>query len=150
MLSKRSNPIFLEVKSMIRTYSDLINIPDFLERFNYLKLDGSVGQETFGFDRYLNQKFYQSYEWRTFRRDMILRDLGCDLAFPNYEIVGYVLLHHLNPITPEDISKRTDVLMNPENVVCVSLNTHNAIHYGDESLVDISVVERKAGDTKLW
>ena len=135
----------------IKCYSELIKIPTFEDRFEYLKLSGTVGKETFGFDRYLNQQFYSSYEYRKFRRDMILRDNGCDLGVDGYEINGLIILHHINPIAPEDILRRNVwVLLDPENTICVSHRTHNAIHYGDSSLLITSPIERKPNDTCPW
>lgn len=137
---------------MIRTYSELLTLPTFEERFRYLKLEGEIGKETFGFDRYLNQAFYSTLEWKNFRRDMIVRDLGCDLGTPDREIGGIIILHHINPISMADIRQRNlEILLNPENVICVSHNTHNAIHYGDESLLTPStLVERRPNDTCPW
>lgn len=136
--------------SIIRTYSELIEIPTFKERFEYLKLGGKVGEETFGFDRYLNQTLYRSPEWKRFRRDMIIRDNGLDLACDGYEIVGKIMVHHIDPITMEDILRRHPKIFDPENVVCVSLNTHNAIHYGDEDLLITGPVIRTKFDTCPW
>ena len=136
---------------IIKSYSELIKIPTYKERFDYLKLDGIVGKDTFGYDRYLNQAFYNSPEWRRFRRDMIIRDNGCDLACEGYEIRGKIILHHINPITQDDlISRRRDVLFDPENIICVSHNTHNAIHYGDVNLLITGPIERVANDTCPW
>ena len=136
---------------IIKSYSELIKIPTYKERFEYLKLDGIVGKDTFGYDRYLNQAFYNSPEWRRFRRDMIIRDNGCDLACEGYEIQGKIILHHINPITQDDlISRRRDVLFDPENIICVTHNTHNAIHYGDANLLIIGPIERVANDTCPW
>lgn len=137
-------------QKIIRTYSELIQLKTFEERFEYLKLDGIVGRETFGFDRYLNQMFYTSIEWKKFRRDIILRDNGCDLAIPGLDIVGKIFIHHLNPITKEDILNQTEYLMNPEFVICSSKLTHDAIHYGDSDLLPKGPVERKRNDTCLW
>ena len=134
----------------IRTYSELITIPTFIERYRYLKLGGSVGKETFGFDRYLNQTLYRSPEWKRFRRDMILRDNGMDLACDEYEIVGKVLVHHIDPLTIQDVIRRDPKIFDTENVICVSMNTHNAIHYGDESLLMIEPVVRTKNDTCPW
>lgn len=134
----------------IKTYSELITLPTYLERFEYVKLEGIVGKETFGYDRYLNQILYNSYEWRRFRRDMILRDQGLDLACEGYEIVGKIIVHHLNPITIDDVTKRHPMIFDPENVICVSMNTHNAIHYGDESLLITGPVVRTKNDTCPW
>lgn len=135
-----------------KSYSELITLPTFEERFRYLKLGGAVGEETFGFDRYLNQVFYSTLEWKNFRRDMIVRDMGCDLGIPDRAIGGLIILHHINPISMADIRQRNlDVLLNPENVICVSHNTHNAIHYGDESILTPStLIERKPNDTCPW
>lgn len=135
---------------MIRTYSELKTITSFLDRFRYLKLDGHIGEETFGYDRYLNQKFYKTPEWRTLRNHLILRDCGCDLAHPEYEIPGKILIHHMNPITVSDIVDRSDYLMNPEYLICVSYNTHQAIHYGDESLLITEPIVRTPNDTCPW
>lgn len=135
---------------MLRTYSELCSIQSLKERFEYLKLDGSVGLETFGFNRYLNQSFYTSYEWQKFRRDVILRDLGNELALDGYPINGTIIIHHLNPIVKQNLLDRDSCLFDLENVVCVSLAMHNAIHYSDYSLVDCDIVERFPNDTKLW
>lgn len=137
-------------QKIIRTYSELIQLKTFEERFEYLKLDGTVGESTFGFDRYLNQMFYTSIEWRNFRRDIILRDNGCDLAIPGLDIIGKIFIHHLNPLTKEDILNRTEYLMNPEFVVCASKLTHDAIHYGDSNLLPKGPIERKRNDTCPW
>lgn len=137
---------------MPKSYSSLIALPTFEERFRYLKFDSDIGKETFGFDRYLNQAFYSTLEWKNFRRDMIVRDLGCDLGIPDREIAGLIILHHINPISIADIRQRNiNILLNPENVICVSHKTHNAIHYGDESiLTPSSLVERRPNDTCPW
>ena len=136
---------------MIRRYSELISIPTFEERFQYLKLNGSVGEQTFGFDRYLNQTFYRSEEWKRLRNEVIVRDMGCDLGIEDREIQGMILVHHMNPIMLEDIVHGSDMLLNPEYLICTSRNTHNAIHYGDESLLMDSIpVERRPGDMCPW
>ena len=135
---------------MTRSYRELRRIPTFEERFEYVRLGGVVGRETFGFERYLNQAFYHSNEWRRFRRDMIVRDNGCDLAIPDREIFDRIILHHLNAITMEDIENSADCLFDPDNVVCVSHSTSNAIHYGDASLLIRLPEERRKGDTRLW
>lgn len=137
---------------MIRTYTDLVSIDSYLGRFEYLKLGGSIGAETFGFDRYLNQSFYQSPEWKRFRREIIIRDMGCDMAWKELEIQGrFIVVHHLNPITPEDVLQRSAKLFDPENVVCVSELTHKAIHYGDTSLLpSLKPLERRPNDTCPW
>ena len=135
---------------MIRTYSELIQLPTFEERFEYLRLDGSVGQATFGYDRYLNQILYNSPEWKRFRRDIIIRDNGCDLACGGYEIRGRIIIHHINTISIEDIVNRNPMVFDPENVITTTHNTHNAIHYGDKELLVTVPIERSANDTCLW
>ena len=134
----------------IRTYSELIQLPTFEERFEYLRLDGIVGRDTFGFDRYLNQQFYRSSEWKRIRNQVIVRDNGCDLGIDDYEIHGRILIHHMNPISIEDLQHMSDFLMNPEYLICVSHRTHNAIHYGDESLIVSAPIERSQNDTCPW
>lgn len=135
----------------MRTYQELIKLPTFEERYRYLKLDGWVGMETFGFDRYVNQKLYQSYEWKEIRRQVILRDNGCDLGIEDRPIPSKILIHHMNPISLKDILQRSDLVMNPDYLITVSHNTHNAIHYGDESLLfPTEIVERKPNDTCPW
>ena len=135
----------------IKSYSELISIPTYEGRFEYLRLDGSIGEKTFGFDRYLNQQFYTSYEYRKFRREMIIRDMGCDLGLEEYPINGLIILHHINPISPDDILNRNiRILLDPENTICVAHRTHNAIHYGDSSLLITSPIERKPNDTCPW
>lgn len=135
----------------IRTYSELKDIPTFEERYKYLKLSGTVGLDTFGFDRYLNQAFYKSPEYRKIRQEVILRDNGCDLGLDGYEIFGKILVHHMNPITKRDILDRSDYALNPEYLICVSHNTHNAIHYGDESLLQLNIpIVRKPNDQAPW
>lgn len=135
---------------MVRTYSELIKIPTFLERFKYLKLNGSVGVDTFGFDRYLNQTFYKSYEWKRLRNDIIVRDMGCDLGLEGYDIFDKILVHHMNPIGPDDIIHRSDYLLDPEFLICTSKLTHDAIHYGDEQILYQDPVIRTPGDTCPW
>ena len=137
----------------IRTYTELMQIPTFLERYRYLKLGGKVGDETFGWERYLNQKFYRSNEWRDFRRQIILRDHGCDLADPDHEFAEgeRVIIHHMNPIDTKDIVYQTEYLMNPEYVISVRDRTHRAIHYGDDSLImEYEPIIRRPGDTCPW
>ena len=134
----------------IRTYSELIQLPTFEERFDYLRLDGVVGKDTFGFDRYLNQQFYRSSEWKRIRNQVIVRDNGYDLGIDEYEIHGRILIHHMNPISIEDLQHMSDFLMNPEYLICVSHRTHNAIHYGDESLTVSAPIERSQNDTCPW
>lgn len=134
----------------IRTYSELIKLKTFEERYRYLRLAGSVGEETFGWDRYFNQKFYSSPEWKRFRRDIIIRDNGCDLGIEDREIDGLIMIHHIEPITVEDVVQRRACLLDPENAICVSRNTHNAIHYGDENLLVLQPIERTKNDTCPW
>lgn len=138
------------IRMSIKTYSELITLPTFEERFRYLQLGGTIGEETFGFDRYINQQFYQSPEWRALRNHIIVRDCGCDLGIEGREIYKYIVIHHMNPITKEDILSRSDLVMNPEYLICVSPNTHRAIHYGDESLLITVPVERRKNDTCPW
>lgn len=138
----------------IRTYSELIKIPTFEERFEYLKLDGIIGEETFGFDRYINQLFYRSPEWRSFRNKIIIRDNACDLGIPGRDIRGkaMLLIHHMNPITKEQIQNGDPDIMNPEYVITTMRSpTHEAIHYGDASiLLGVGLNERVLNDTCLW
>ena len=133
---------------VIRTYNELMSLKSFDERYDYLKLSGMVADLTFGFDRYLNQAFYKSQIWQKTRRDIIVRDLGCDLGVEGYEIYGGILVHHMNPIQIEDIRDRTDYLLNPNYLICTCLRTHNAIHYGDKS--PNIITERHRGDTCPW
>lgn len=135
---------------MIRTYSELIRIPTYDDRYRYLKLSGKVAEETFGYDRYLNQVFYNSKEWGLVRDYVIARDLGFDLAAPDHEISGLVVVHHMNPITIEDIQLRDPKILDPELLICTSDITHKAIHYGDESLLPLGLIERTANDTCPW
>lgn len=135
----------------IKTYSEMAQFTTFVDRFNYLKLDGKVGKDTFGFDRIFNQMFYSSKEWKDIRNHVIARDIGCDLGVPGYDIVGQrVLIHHLNPITLDDIEKHADILLDPEYLITTTHNTHNAIHYGDESLIMSGPVIRTKNDTCPW
>lgn len=134
--------------AMIRRYSELCKLDTFDARFKYLSVKGSVGSETFGHERYLNQRFYTSKEWRSIRNYVIDRDQGCDLGLPGYEIYGQIVVHHMNPILADDIIHSTDFLMNPDFLICVSQATHNALHYG-ENPID-QVIERKPNDTCPW
>jgi len=135
----------------IRTYSELIQLPTFEERYEYLKLGGTVGEDTFGFDRYLNQIFYKSKEWISIRNYVITRDNGCDLGIPGREIrESKILVHHMNPITKEDILNRSDILLNPEYLICTVKNTHDAIHYGDSDLLYTDPIERSKNDMCPW
>lgn len=135
---------------IIRIYTELSELPTFEERFEYLKLSGKVGAETFGFDRIFNQKFYSSYEWKRIRNFVISRDLGCDLGVDGYEIQNGIFIHHMNPITLDDIEKRTEILLNPNYLICTSFETHNAIHYGDVSQAVRKPIERTPNDTCPW
>lgn len=135
---------------MPRSYSELSRIPNYLDRFGYLKIGGGVGRETFGFDRIYNQQFYSSYEWRRVREAVLVRDNGCDMGVPGFEIHGKILVHHMNPVTLNDLQHKNEDLLDPEYLICVSHKTHNAIHYGAEDLLPILPPERFPGDTKLW
>ncbi len=135
---------------MIRTYSEMNKHQSFDDRFDYLRLDGAVGVATFGFDRHINQKFYKSNEWKRVRDFVITRDNGCDLGVDGYEIHHSILIHHMNPMSVEDIVHGDDWIINPENLITTTQNTHNAIHYGNVSLLPKTVVSRQVGDTKLW
>lgn len=138
------------IQMIIRTYSELIKLPTFEERYRYLRLGGRVGEETFGFDRYLNQAFYKSKEWKDIRDFVIVRDNGCDLGIEDREIYGKILVHHMNPINIEDIVNRTEYLLDPEYLISTVKNTHDAIHYGDESLLIMAPIERTKNDTCPW
>ena len=136
---------------IIRTYSELITLPTFEERYRYLRLDGQVGVETFGFDRYLNQKFYRTDpEWLAVRDEVIIRDNGCDLGIPDRDIHSRIIVHHRNPITKEDLLMRTKYLLDPEYLICTIKRTHDAIHYGDETLLLQGPIERTKFDTCPW
>lgn len=134
----------------IKTYSELITLPTFLERYRYLRIGGKVGKETFGFDRYLNQLFYKDPEWLAARDLAIIRDDGCDLAMSDRRIRSRILVHHINPITIDDILARDPKLFDLENLICTIKNTHDAIHYGDESLLLEDPIERTMNDTCPW
>lgn len=135
---------------MDRAYSELIHIPSFEERYDYLRLGATVGADTFGHERYLNQEFYRSPEWRRARRDAIARDEACDLAWPDYPIKGRLIVHHINPLTADEVADGGYSLFDMENLITVSHRTHNAIHYGSRELLPKPLVERRPGDTKLW
>ena len=136
---------------MVRRYSELVHIKDYYERFNYLKLESSIGELTFGYERYLNQELYRSTYWRNeVRPKIIARDDGNDLAHEDYPIAGNIIIHHINPITIEMIVAGDPRVYDPENLVCVSSITHNAIHYGSLESLPKPYVERQKGDTKLW
>lgn len=134
----------------MRTYSELIQLPTFEERFEYLKLEGNVGEDTFGFDRWMNQIFYKAPEWKRVRDEVIIRDNGCDLAMDGYEIHGRILIHHMNPISVKDIELRTDLLLNPEYLISTMHRTHNAIHYGSIDLLPKGPIIRTPNDTCPW
>ena len=134
----------------IRTYSELIKLQTYEERYKYLQLKGTVGEETFGFDRYWNQNFYRSQEWKRIRDYVIIRDNGCDLGMEDRIIQGKIIIHHMNPISSRDIQNVSDYLMNPEYLICTTHQTHNAIHYGDENLLMTNPIERTANDTCPW
>lgn len=136
--------------TMIKTYSELIRLPTFEERYRYLRIGGKVGEETFGFDRYLNQIFYKSDEWLELRDYVIIRDSGCDLGILDREITTRILVHHMNPITVNDIKTRSKFLLDPEYLICTMKSTHDAIHYGDENLLIKEPVMRTRNDTCPW
>lgn len=135
---------------MFKSYTELRRLYSFEDRFDYLKLGGSVGSSTFGFERYLNQNFYRSREWKYVRNHVISRDLGCDLGISGFDIHDRVIIHHMNPITVEDIENGNPDILDPEFLITTTHRTHNAIHYGDESLLLLLPKERRPGDTKLW
>lgn len=152
MHSMQCDPIkvMLTMSTMIiRRYSELRQLATFKERFDYLKLGGSVGESTFGFDRYLNQTFYRSPEWKRVRNEVILRDNGCDMGMDEFP-ANRIIVHHMNPITAEMIEDRDDILLNPEYLICVSHDTHNAIHFGDENLLPKIPIERRLNDMCPW
>lgn len=138
------------MSTIIRTYSELIAFPTFIERYRYLRLNGKVGEETFGFDRWLNQMFYKDNDWLAARDHVIVRDLGCDLGMPDREIKSRILVHHMNPITRDDILRKTKFLLDPEYLICTIKNTHDAIHYGDENLLLKDPIVRTPYDTCPW
>lgn len=138
------------IQMSIRTYSELITLPTFEERFRYLQLGGKVGEDTFGHNRYFNQMFYTSDEWRRIRRDVIVRDNGCDLGIQDREIHGLIIIHHMNPITIEDIINRSEFLLNPEYLISTVKNTHDAIHFSDERILITDPIERRPNDTCPW
>lgn len=135
---------------LLKSYRNLILLPTILDRFEYLRIKSNVGDSTFGFDRFINQDFYQSREWRQVRMKVIARDEGCDLGVPEYPIGGKVIIHHINPITAEDIENASDLLFDMDNLICVSESTHNAIHFGDETLLPAEPIIRMPGDTCPW
>lgn len=138
------------IQMNIKTYTELSRLSTFEERYRYLRIGGSIGHETFGFDRYLNQVFYRSQKWKSVRDQVIIRDNGCDLGVDGYEIYGRVIVHHMNPITLKDIERESEFLLDPEFLICTVHNTHNAIHYGDENLLIKAPIERSKNDTCPW
>jgi len=137
--------------TMTKSYTELITFSTFEERFRYLRLNGRVADETFGVQRWLNQVFYRTKEWKDFRREILIRDNMCDLGIEGRDIYNYALVHHINPITPKDIlERRMNVLLNPENVITTIKRTHDAIHYGDETLLALEPADRKPNDTIPW
>lgn len=135
---------------MTRSFSELCRFPTFKERYDYLRLKGQVGADTFGFDRWLNQQFYASRQWKQVRNNVIARDESRDLGVEGYEIFGRIYIHHMNPMTAQDIERGNPDILNPEYLICVTHDTHNAIHYGDESKLVHPLVERRPGDTRPW
>jgi acetyltransferase-like isoleucine patch superfamily enzyme len=142
--------LYLSQMSKIRTYLELRRLDTFEERYHYLRLGGSLGLRTFGFDRWVNQRFYKSREWKYVRDQVIIRDNGCDLGILGYEIITDLMIHHMNPISLDDIKHGDESIIDPNFLITTSLRTHNAIHYGDESLLPRGPIERKSGDTTLW
>ena len=138
------------MNTRIRTYSELSKLTTFEDRYQYLRLDGAVGEETFGFDRYMNQIFYRSPKWKAVRNQVIIRDNGCDLGIEGFEIYGNIIVHHMNPLTIEDIESESSYLLDPDHLICTTHNTHNAIHYGDVNLLMLGPVDRKPNDTCPW
>lgn len=136
--------------SRIRTYSELRRLETFEDRYDYLRLRGVLGEKTFGFDRWINQRFYRSQEWKNIRNHVIIRDNGCDLGIEGYEIYSGLLVHHMNPLSLEDLKHGEEWILDPNFLITTSLKTHNAIHYGDESLLPRGPIVRKFGDTTLW
>lgn len=135
---------------MIRTYTEMLQFHSFVDRFRYLMLGGSVADETFGYDRWMNQDFYASAEWKSVRHHVIARDEGCDLAVPGHDIFHRVYIHHMNPMTPEDLQEGNPAVLDPEFLICCTHQTHNAIHYGNEQSLPRPFAPRRPGDTKLW
>ena len=140
----------MKMSSMTRSYSELITFDTFEDRYEYLRLRSSVGKATFGFDRYINQQFYKSTQWRHIRNHVIARDLGLDLGVDGHEIFDKILIHHMNPMLVEDIDEGVSDILDPEYLISTTHRTHNAIHYGDRSLLVQPLIERKSNDTKLW
>lgn len=135
---------------IMRTYDELIRYDSFEDRYNYLKLIGHVGESTFGFDRYMNQVLYHSRRWQKIRDEVIIRDDGCDMGLADFIIYDKIVVHHMNPISIEDIENESDTIFDPRFLICVSVSTHNAIHFGDEKMIPRGPIQRFSGDTKLW
>jgi hypothetical protein len=133
-----------------RSYTEMLTRDTFLSRYRYLALNGQVAEETFGSERWMNQQFYTSHEWKNARDVVLIRDNGCDLGVPGHEIFDRAIVHHINPITPQNLIDRDPVIFDPDNLILVSHNTHSAIHYGDEGMLPRPIIERRPGDTKLW
>lgn len=138
------------MKTSIRTYSELARLQTFEDRYEYLRLGGHVGEATFGFDRWINQEFYKSREWKHIRNQVVLRDQGCDLGVPGHEINGGLLVHHMNPMSSDDIVHGEEWILDPQYLITTTKDTHNAIHYGDRKLLRKPFAPRRAGDTSLW
>ena len=138
------------MSTLLRRYSELIRLPTFEARYEYLRLAGIVGEATFGFDRYLNQLMYTSARWKKVRNQVIIRDNGCDLAMPGYDFKSKIIVHHMNPLTMKEVEEVSDDIFNPEYLICVSQRTHNAIHYGDAELLQKGPIERRPNDTCPW
>lgn len=147
---KLSRDILVNYMKRLRRYSELVQLKAYDERFRYLKMSAQVGQSTFGFERYLNQSFYKSREWQDIRHEVIIRDNGCDLGVEGYDIFDKILIHHMNPITQIDILERNPDILNPEFLICVNHRTHNALHFGDETILKDVIIERTPWDTCPW
>lgn len=147
---KTKKMMSMKTRDYIRTYEELIQLTTFEERYRYLKLEANVGDATFGFDRYLNQQFYHSNEWKSIRNEIIIRDGACDLGIPDRQLDKRIIIHHMNPITKDDLIHQSDFLLNPNYLICTSVKTHSAIHYGDEDLLFGGIVERSKNDTCPW
>ena len=150
MATQTPNSYLSTMNTSIRCYSELIRLETFEERFDYLSLQGQVGCETFGFNRWINQQFYTSKQWRSLRRQVIIRDESCDLGVPNHEIHSRLIVHHMNPLQESDITHGTRWALDLEYLICTTQDTHNAIHFGDKSLLPKPYIPRRPGDTKLW
>ena len=150
MIAKMKKMMGMMTRGYIRTYDELIQLTTFEDRYRYLKLEANVGDATFGFDRYLNQQFYHSSEWKSIRNQVIIRDHACDLGILDRQLDKRIIIHHMNPITKDDLIHQSDFLLNPNYLICTSVKTHSAIHYGDEELLFGGIVERSKNDTCPW